>query len=139
MGFRWAIVLVGLLVCGCHQQASEQQVGKPRVELQQLEKDRRVDEWVKRIQQNRGWLAQMNLVREAIYYRFNDTPFMVIAYRRILQSSEEPDIVFGYVLSGAIVDNIIADLKIYIPDFWYPTVCREVAQRLMELMNKYKK
>lgn len=111
MGFRWAIVLVGLLVCGCHQQASEQQVGKPRVELQQLEKDRRVDEWVKRIQQNRGWLAQMNLVREAVYYRFDDTPFMVIAYRRILQNSEEPDILFGYVLAGTIVDNINSDLK----------------------------
>jgi hypothetical protein len=66
VGNRWATAVIAgflYLLCGC-QQSTQKLQEKPTVNLQQLEKDKRVDEWVMRIQQNSGWYAQMKLVRE---------------------------------------------------------------------------
>jgi|GEM_PF-4201003 len=137
---RWTIVAIATffyLLCGC-QRSAEKPHEKPIVELQRLEKDRQVDEWVERILQNPSWYAQMKLVRETIYYHLDETPYMAVAYRRILQQNpEQPEITFGYIMLGSVMDtSIISDLSMHVPNLWYPIVCQDVNNKMEYLINK---
>jgi hypothetical protein len=140
VGNRWATAVIAgffYLLCGC-QQSTQKPQEKPAVNLQQLEKDKRVDEWVMRIQQNSGWYAQMKLVRETVYYHLDETPYMAVAYRRILQRHpDQPEIIFGYILLGSVMDiSIVSDLSIRVPNLWYPIICQDINIKLEYLLNK---